>query len=95
MRFLLGMLRKLLPAPQRRRSPRGPDKDLENELTRYLGSCFAIGQPRIVHSEIGTVEVECGRVRLKAMREREFAYSPLRLSKMSQVKGSNPKRLRV
>ena len=53
MRFLLGMLRKLLPAPQRRRSPRGPDKELENELTRYLGSCFAIGhlESCIVKSE--------------------------------------------
>ena len=72
MRFLLGILRKLLPAPKRRSSPRGPDQELENELTRYLGFMFRDWGARIVHSEVGTVEVECGQVRLKAMREREF-----------------------
>ncbi|MBT9333392.1 hypothetical protein [Paracidobacterium acidisoli] len=50
----------------------GPDRELENELTRYLGFMFRNWAARIVHSEIGTVEVECGRVRLKTMREREF-----------------------
>lgn len=72
MRFLLGILRKLLPAPKRSRSPRGPDQELENDLTQYLGFMFRNWRARIVHSEVGTVEVECGRVRLKAMRESDF-----------------------
>ncbi len=72
MQGFFGILRKLLPAYKRRRSDRGPDRELENELTKYLGFMFRDWAARIVHSEIGTVEVECGQVRLKAMREREF-----------------------
>lgn len=72
MRSLLGILRKLLPARKKRHFPRGPDHEIENELTQYLGFMFRNWAARIVHSEIGTVEVECGRVRLKVMRERDF-----------------------
>jgi hypothetical protein len=72
MRSFFGILRKLLPAPKRRHSPRGPDRELENKLTQDLRFMFRDWAARIVHSEIGTVEVECGQVRLRAMREREF-----------------------
>jgi len=72
MRFFFGLLRKLLPAPKRRHSPRGPDHELENELKHKLEFMFRDWAARIVRSELGTVVVECGNVLLKAMREEDF-----------------------
>jgi|SRR4051794_16065549 hypothetical protein len=72
MRFLFELVRKLLPTRRSRRPPRGPDRELEGELSQYLGFMFRDWAARIVHSEVATVEVECGDVRLKAMRERDF-----------------------
>lgn len=73
MRFVLGLVRKLIPMkPKRLRVARGPDGQLENELTQNLEFMFRDWAARIVHSELGTVIVECGNVRLKGDRERDF-----------------------
>jgi len=73
MRFVLGLVRKSIPMrDEKRRVPRGPDRELENELTQNLQFMFRDWGARIAHSEVGTVVVECGNVLLKAIRERDF-----------------------
>lgn len=71
--FFAESLRKALPTHKRRHIPLGPDQDLEKELAQYLDFMFLDWGARIVSSEIGLwVEVECGNIRLRAMRERDF-----------------------
>lgn len=73
MRSLLGFIRKSIPIRTKHRHvPRGPDRELEDELTQNLEFMFRDWAAHIVHSKFGTVVVECRNVLLRADRERDF-----------------------